>query len=1179
MLPNFSIKKPYTIIVGVIIVLILGGISFLNLETDLLPEMDLPFVVVMTNYRGASPEEVETIVTRPIEQSLGTINNLKTISSTSRENSSMVVIEFNNDANMDSSIIEINSKLDLIKGFWNENVSSPMIMRLNPDMLPVMIGAVDIKDKDIKETSQILADEILPELEAINGVASIEVQGQVEEEIEILISREKIDHLNNKLLEEVDKGLHQAKSELISNKNKINKAKEDLAREESKQLEAMAQGKQGLLDKIQDLEKTIEGLAMAKSALESGDLTGLEGLLDEGGQNLPIEELSPDLLASKEEEVLALKSDLEAEVLKIDQAGEALKAELEAGKSQLIQGERAIDEGLKSLQAEEEKAFEKASLDGVISEDMIRGVLMGQNFSMPAGYIVEDDQSYVVKVGDKIKDLEELKSLFLFDTGVDSVGEVYLDMVADVDILDNSKEIYAKVNGNDALMLNFQKQSGYSTSEVSKNIWAKLVELEDKFPGLSLTALMDQGEYIDIVVDSVLKNIVYGGLLAILVLIIFLKDFKPTIIISLSVPISIIFAVALMYFTKVSINIISLAGLALGVGMLVDNSIVVIENIYRLRSEGHGFKEAALVGAREVAGAILASTITTACVFLPIVFTKGISRQLFADMGLTISYSLLASLIVALTLVPMMSSRIFKNLKEKDHKFFTSLTRLYEKALGGSLKAPILPVILSFLALGLSLFLASKMGTAFIPEMDAPQMSARVTYEKRYEEETKEKLDRLAGGLAEIDDIDSVGTFKGQSFMGGGNSENLDVYILLKDERKMSNKEIELEIERLSKDLGLDLTVDSSNMDMSQMGGSGIELVIKGRDLDRLKEISKDMEEILKNLEGSKDVTSDANNISKEVKIQVDKNKAMEEGLSIGQVYSIVSKEISKSTMATEINTNNKDYPVFVLSQDKRDFTREDLENIELKEDLLLKDLAEIKEESGLLSIARKDQQRYITVNSGIETGYNIGLVSRELENILKDYELEEGYRLEITGENEMINNSLRDLLLMLGLAVVLIYLIMVAQFQSLLSPFIVMFTIPLAFTGGLFTLYLTNNDLSLIAMLGFLVLSGVVVNNGIVFVDYANQVVARGHDLKEALIITGTTRLRPILMTAITTILGLFTLALGVGNGAEMLQPLALVAIGGLAYATILTLFVVPSMYMILNRRKHRRLKDEKIS
>lgn len=1232
MLSKFSVKKPFTIIVAVILVLILGTVSFMNLKTDLLPSIDLPYVVVMTSYPGASPEEVEMVVTKPIEQLLATTSNIENVSSISRENSSTVILEFNNDVNMDSAIIEINGGLDLIKPNWNDDIGTPMIMKLNPDMLPIMVASIDVEDMDAAGITKLVSENIIPEFESIGGVASVEGVGLIEESIEVIISPEKIEKLNQKILASIDSELSKAENKLLEAKREIDTGKAKLDSENKKQSSKLAEGEKAIAmgkEQISSVESTIksgeEELLKKKEELQTSmnvlnreeeQLLNARKQLESLGENISEEQRKElekvklglktiaqnkieinaalDTITNKISELEKQKSGIEAQKTELNKQEEqikegkaVLKTEMNKAKAQLQSGEATLNQKMSELESAKEEAFKNASLDGVVTEEMISGILSAQNFSMPAGYVSENNTDYLVKVGDKIQDIEELKNLLLFDTGVEGVDKVYLSDVADIKNIDNSDNIYAKVNGNDAAVLTFQKQSNYSTAEVSNSIREKIDEITKDNKDISITPLMDQGIYIDIVVDSVLKNLLYGGILAILILILFLRDIRPTFIIALSIPISIIFAIAMMYFTGVTINIISLAGLALGVGMLVDNSIVVIENIYRLRNKGVSATKASIEGAREISGALLASTLTTAVVFLPIVFTKGISRQLFTDMGLTIAYSLFASLLVALTLVPTLASSILKDTKEKSHNLFDRFVNRYEIILRWSLKHKGLVIIGVIALLVVSGFLGIRMGTSFIPEMESPQMSITIELPKEStSEDIKLMTDTVVDRIIDIDGIETLGAFRAES-MGGmgdnGNNNSMSIYVILDENKVSSNTEIGKQIKKLTEDLDCTINVNTSTMDMSALAGTGIEAIVKGREVDKLREISGDVAKILEETEGTTEVSDGLDENVMEIRVVVDKEKAMEEGLTVAQVFSNINTLVSKGKSSTTLTVNNKDYPVIVVDGENQNMTRSDLENltIELDKDgeetsVKLMDIAEVSQEHGLSSIKRDSQERYISITANIDDDYNIGLVSREFEKKLKDYKVPDGYKIEISGETEMINESLKDLFYMLILAIAFIYLIMVAQFQSLLSPFIVMFTIPLAFTGGFLALAITGYDLSIISMLGFLVLSGVVVNNGIVFVDYTNQLRESGMEKTESLILAGKTRMRPILMTAITTILGLSTLSFGVGMGAEMLQPLAIASIGGLTYATILTLIFVPVMYDILHRNKLGKTSDK---
>ena len=1333
MLPQFSVRKPYTVLVAVVLVLVLGVISFTGMTTDLLPAMELPYVVVMTTYPGASPEKIETTVTKPLEAVLGTTGGIKNVSSVSSENASIVILEFEQGTNMDSAMIELSSNVDLVSGQMDDAVGTPMLMKISPDMLPVMVASVDMDGMDVKEISAFADETVMPAFERIDGVASVDATGLVEQQVTVTLDQVKIDALNDKVLAGVDSGLADAQRELREGQAKVADGKAKLAEGEAalesqkdSALDKLAQGsaqvdgasatlsallseettltanqkafeaerdgythakqgyegintalagardtarqaaaaaaKQGVLDSVNALlaqmgrpavgtyeeaaavyaqlqqtqpglpalpdpavvgeqaaaavpanvdallaldDASFEAFKAQAGALPGGEqlaaltkesLTQLRGAALRADTRLPEVEAELSNIATRLAVISGMKPALEENLKKAQDA----YAELEKGKmtavNELTRGEVTLSTTKTQLEDAEQKladaqeqfdqardaAYKKADLSGVLTADMLGNILMAQNFNMPAGYITEGEEQYLVKVGEEYASLEELENTLLMHMDVDGVGDVRLSDVADIALTDNAGESYAKVNGNDGVVLSFQKQSTASTATVSQRINSAIAQLQEQNPGLHITPLMDQGDYIDMVVGSVLSNLLWGGLLAIIVLIFFLKDAKPTFIVACSIPFSLMCAITLMYFTDVTLNIISLSGLALGVGMLVDNSIVVIENIYRLRSLGVPASKAAIQGAKQVSGAIFASTLTTICVFLPIVFTQGISRELFTDMGLTIAYSLLASLVVALTLVPAMGAAVLKNTKEKSHRWFDAFVEGYQRMLGWALrhKAPVLSGVTALLAI--SIFLTTQMGTAFIPAMDSPQMSATLTMPRgAAQQDAYAMADTVMERIAAVDGVETVGAMSGgsgmSSMMGGSSSGgSITYYILLSDDRTATNADVSAAIEAQVADLDCTVEVQESTMDMSALGGSGVELVITGRGLDEMNAIADDLRGILRSTEGLVDISENSVTGNPETRITVDKYKAMQHGLTVAQIYSELAAELKAENTATTLTLDGTDTPVVVVKPAGQAPTRGNImdhaftvTNAEGEEEIVrLYDIAAKQETDSVSSINRENGARTMSVSAGVDARHNIGLVSRELEKKLADYELPEGYTVEIAGENETINSAMTDLVKMIALAVVFIYLIMVAQFQSLMSPFIVMFTIPLAFTGGLLALWLTGSELSVIAMLGFLVLAGVVVNNGIVFVDNINQLRLAGMDRTEAILETGRTRIRPVLMTALTTILAMSTMALGIGDGAEMTQPMAIVTIGGLTYATLLTLLVVPVLYDIFRKK-----------
>lgn len=1085
MIPKFSVKRAYTVAVSVIIVLILGTVSFMNMTTDLLPSMDLPYVVVNTPYPGASPEKVEGFVTRPLEQSLSTTSGLKNISSTSSENVSSIILEFNQDVNMDSAMIDISGKIDMVKGNIEDEVASPIIMRLNPDMMPVMMLSIDIEGMDINQVTEYVKDSIIPRFERVEGVGSVAAQGLIENQLKVTLDNDKISSINNKVIANLELKFKEQEKNLINANDEIKKYKE-----------------------------------LLKSQ------TGLK------------------------------------------------KKQLEEAQREIENREQQLKEANDQLKAAKDSAYKSADIANKITPEMIGNILMAENFSMPAGHIKDGETQYSIKVGEKFNSKEEIENLLLFDTGVEGVGTIRVKDVAKVEFSDNSNETYTNINGNEGVILTFQKASNYSTTDVSKSINEAIKDISKVNKNVHITTLMDQGVYINMVIDSVLSNLVYGGILAIIVLMIFLKSFRTTVIVAFSIPISLLFSLVLMYFSGVTLNIISLSGLALGVGMLVDNSIVVIENIYRLKNEGMSSVKAAIYGTNQVAAAISASTLTTICVFLPIVFTHGMTKQLFVDMGLTIAYSLVASLLVAITLVPAMSSRLINNIGNKEHKWFDKFVDLYEIMLKKSLSHKWVVLLFTIGLLIFSGYSAINMGTSFMPTMDSTQMSATMTMPKESKRsETIKTSNEFIDRILTIEDVETVGALEGNQ-MGPTKSGDMSFYIILKENKKLSNTQVEQVIYNKTKDMNCKIDVSASNMDMSALGGSGISIQVKGNEFDMLQKISNDIANILKDVKGTKDISNGLKDADTEIRIIVDKNKAMEYGLTVAQVYQSVSKDLETEKTSTNVSIENKEYPVIIAKYN--DISRDTILNQKIKAskrneevEIKLSDIAKIQEAKSLNAIKRDNQSRYMTVSAGIDKGYNIGLVSRDAENKLKDYKVPNGYSVEMKGENETINKSLKDMILMGVMAIAFVYLIMVAQFSSLLSPFIVMFTIPLAFTGGLLALLITGNVISVISMLGFLVLSGVVVNNGIVFVDYINQLRVEGKNKKDAIIKTGRDRIRPILMTATTTILAMSTMAMGVGMGSEMSQGLAIVTIGGLLYSTILTLFVIPILYDLLHKRE----------
>ena len=1408
MIAKFSVEKPFTIIVAVILVLVIGVVAFLNTGVDLLPEIELPYVVVMTTYPGASPDEVESGVTNPLESSLAALAGLESLSSISAENYSMIILQFSQAMNMDSAMIELSSYIDIAEAGFADGVAAPVVLRINPSMMPVMLMAADRDDMDETAFSEYVEDTLIPAFQRVEGVASVNAVGLVERQVDIVWDEAAIEDLNDRILQVVDSELAEQQAELDDairevqegqqeledesekaydelagaageladgrlqlqlGKNALESAPEELeaAREE---LESTAEMLEGLLDMFAAQEQLEEGIAQVEEGLTQMEEAEEQILYYFGSYAMAertLDELSDQLLAAQQdlddayaayqhaaaaaaaapddpaaqqalaeaaaelersmsiaalalqalselagslpdmgdgdmpafdpsqmEDPAAVSAALASAVDMLDEASAAIsalqegKAELEAVYDELLSQQDMlemammqaggmdeadvydaldqVDEGLAEIEraqqelpqqeqdllaAEEElnegaaelekgqmklstelssaavqlamveaqldtaydefekareEAFREAGLDGVLTSSMLSGILSASNFSMPAGYLDEDGASMLVKVGEKFASLEELQELLLIDSGIEGIGAVYLRDVASVTLTDNSGEYYAKINGNPGIILSLSRQSMYSTAEVSDAINALMEQLQAEDTALHFTALSDQGYYIRMAVGAVMDNLLLGGVLAIAVLILFLRSFRPTLVIALSIPISLLFALGLMYFSGVSINVISLAGLAMGVGMLVDNSIVVIENIYRLRSLGVPPAAAAIKGAGQMAAAITSSTLTTVCVFLPIVFTQGLSRQLFSDMGLTVAYSLIASLLVALSLVPTLAANVLIRPLPQPSRFYQGLLSIYGRMIAFVIRhkwAILVPVV------AVAIFAAANAfsrGMSFMPEVDYGQLLVTVTAAAESEEaaapdaavvltaedeageaELQRQADLLTERILQIEGIATVGAFEGDmmglSGMDSGSGEeeySLSLYVLCDPESGLTGRAATPQIEQAAEGLPIAVRVENSSFDLSALVASGIEVVLRGDDSDVLIALAREVAAAMAEVEGLTDIDDGLSDMADELRVIVDKNAALQYSLTVAQVYQELAAALTQETPAMTLSENGMEYEVVILEDPAAGMTREKLEDYTftvetrddtgemVEEEIALTEIARIEEGQGFSAINHIDQARSHSVRAAVADAYNVGLVGQALELRLAEIDLPAGCSMTIAGESETINDTMADLYLMIALACLFIYLIMVAQFQSLVLPFIVILTIPLAFTGGLLALILSGSELSVVAMLGFLILAGVVVNNGIVFVDCVNQLRREGLERREALVQAGLTRLRPILMTVMTTVFAMLAMAFSDQMGAELLQPLALVAIGGLVYATLLTLLFVPVLYDLLQRR-----------
>ncbi len=1301
---SYSVKKPFTVLVAVAAILVFGVMSYVKMTPDLLPNMDYPYVIIVTTYAGAAPEEVESVVTKPMEESMATLNDIKQVTSSSAENYSLVMLEFEQDTYMDSAVVDILQKTQTLSASWSDSIGTPSIMRINPSMIPVMVAAVDSSEMDRYELSQFAEETVIPSLEGTTGVASITTGGLVEQTMTIEVSDAKLDAMNEEISDAIDKAMEDARQQLEDAQKEIDESKAQveagtaqLTNSGSGITDQIEQSTDELADTLTAAGEASAKLAAARLAIDAlnEQLTASENALQKAENTLAatdtkIAELEADSalyakalgepydsmdgsttledagldadtvaaltakgctdlngvrtlnslndvnltaqrttrasqavavesarvqteqlrvqIAEAEEEYAQLEADAQTQMDSLNAMQQELEnlpgelmggmtqlsiagGQLAAAQSALTQAQTQLDTAVQSLEDQLASALDAADLHSVITLDTVKSLITAQNFDMPAGYVYDEaGKGIIVTVGDAIENADDLENLVILDMGIDGLDPIRVCDVADIVYAYNVDEIYATLNGNNGLLLMFSKQSTYATATVSDNIRDAFDELSEKYPGLTFTALLDQGDYIYLLRDSIMSSLLWGALFSVIVLFLFLRDWRPTLITLCSIPISLLFALTLMYFTGVSTNIMSLSGLSISVGMLVDNSVVVIENTYRLRALGESTMKSAVSGARQVGGAVAASTLTTICVFVPIAFVDGLTRELFTDMVLTLSFALIASLIVALTLVPALAGKLLAHAKQQKETAFTRFMPKYKRSVLWAVEHKAVTMLVAVALLISSAALVLQRGFNFLPNMEMSQMMVTLTMpEDSSFAETTAAADEAAARMLEVYGVETVGGAIGDSAgsMLSSMTSDGDVtyYVLLEDGYKASR--VADAINERCADMDCEVNADANSIMsyMTQMlSSSGITVRVYSNDLDDLRESADRVAELLSGVEGTTNVSAGDEEPTSELHFTVDKEKAIREQLTVAQVYMKVAAALTGSADIIELSDDGTTYTVSLQTADKTAITPEYIRSLTFDvtaadgttHTVALADIATVEETESLSSIQRIDQRRYLDVTADIADGYNVTLVTDDAEAALASLSLPEGTEAEFSGERESIVDALKQLVIMLLVGILLVYLVMVAQFQDLKSPFIVMFTIPLAFTGGFLALYIAGMELNILSMLGMIMLVGIIVNNGIVLVDYINQLRLGGMERRDAIADAAVTRLRPILMTSITTILGLVVMVLGQSEATSLIQPLAVTCIGGLLYATLMTLYVVPVMYDALSKKELYHVDEE---
>jgi|AntRauTorcE11897_2_1112592.scaffolds.fasta_scaffold04525_3 HAE1 family hydrophobic/amphiphilic exporter-1 len=1005
-LSDFSIKRSVTTVMLILLVVILGFISLDRLNIDLLPEINFPGAAVITSYQGAGPEEIESLVTKPLENSLATVTNVKSINSISDAGQSTIIMEFNFGTDMDFAALDMREQTDLVSGFLPEDAQDPLIFKFDPSMIPVLQLGV-YSGQNLADLKSNVEDNVVPRLERLPGIASVSLTGGLDKEILIELDRNKMENYN-------------------------------------------------------------------------------------------------------------------------------------------------------------------------IDFNTVTQNLMLENFNVSGGQINRGNVEYIVRVTGKFKSIDQIREVVI-PTGSRG-GFIKLSDIATVK--DTYKEVstIARVNGEDSIGLTIQKQTDANTVSVAQSVRDEIKAIQEDQPNLNMVPIADQAEYIEQSINSVYRNAIIGGLLAVLVLFVFLRNFRSTIIIALTIPISVVSTFLLLYFSGLTINIVSLGGLALGIGMLVDNSIVVLENIYRYKQYGLNRVEAASRGSEEVGMAIAASTFTTIVVFLPVIFVQGLTAQIFRELALTVSFSLFASLIVALTLIPMLSSKILKLSKKQlnisDDTKLGFIKSNYRSSLNWFLHHRWIIVTLIVVLMALGGFLAIDLGAEFLPSFDQGQMT--VNYDLPVGtvlDDTQKVAGEIESILQDIPEVETIfsNIGVGDAMSGSAASESGTFTVLLKDlaERDRSTSEVMEDLRSKIKIPGADINIESQDMYMGGGMGAGqpVNIKVVGDDLAELERLSELVMEEMRQVEGVREISDSFEEGRPEFLINIDRSLAARLGLRVRTVANTVKSTIT-GDVATQYEVTGNEYDVRVTLKDKDKQNIEQIKNIMIPSPsgakVPLYRVAKFEISEGPKEILRINQERYSEITASLfQTDLNTA-VSAIQQRVNNNIELPDGYNIRFGGQFQDLQESFTDLFYAFLLAILLVYMVMASQFESFVHPLVIMFTVPLAIVGVIFGLYITRTTISVPSLIGVIALAGIVVNNAIVLVDYINRIRDKGKGKIDAILEAGPTRLRPIMMTALTTILALIPLSLGIGEGSELQQPLAIVVISGLLFSTFLTLYVIPVLYSI---------------
>ena len=1275
---KFSVKKPFTVLVAVIMVLMLGFVSISNMQTNLLPDVNTPYLMVVTVYPGASPERVESEVSDVMQNALGTVAGVEKVTATSAENYSLLLMQFSDDTDMNSAMVKVSNKVDQTTASLPSSCLTPSIIEYSLNMNAFMTVAVSREGSDVYDLSDFVSDTLVPYVERKGGVSSVSANGLIEKMVQVQLSQEKVDAINERLLEVIDAQLADARAQLDAaeaqieagraeynrqfknfNKTVSNTVMQQYSGEVGNAVETVRKQAQALLDSVNQLIAVVQEPEIQQALIDVRD--GLQRVMDKFNETgmkdidslieivAELREITDKLTTALQQlqerlntetgtegsTATDLVDDLQVQqslstvyntlndVIKAmddvpglmstfsDALGTYSQQQLEAymqfteAREMLNEYEKQLETAKQTYEDAKEKAMASSDVSKMLDIDTLAQLIYAQNFSMPAGYVKDSSgKSWLLKVGEEYDSIDDISGALLLH--VDGFGDVRLSDVADVEVIDNAEASFTRLNGERAAVLKIYKGSSSSASTVSDNCLSAFKELEAQYDGLHVVVLSNQGNYITIIVKSILSSMIIGAALAIIVLALFLRDIKPTLVVGFSIPLSVLFAVVLMYFTGMDLNVMTLAGLSLGIGMLVDNSIVVIENIYRLRSRGVPAARAAVQGTKQVGMSIVASTLTSVCVFLPVVFSSSLVKSLMQPMSLCIGYCLMASLLVAVTVVPAAASTVLKKAEPKQLKWFDKIQNKYAKSLEWCFQHRALPLVAAVALLVFCGWRVVSMGVELLPTITSNEAIVTLTTTKDLSKEDSYAIaEKAIDAMLNVDNVEEVGITTdtrvagmdvGQlglpsaitDLLNAANSYGTYQVNVMLDE-SLSSTQIETARQALEDALsGIEdctATVEISGMqELTSQLASGLSVKIYGADSDTLTQLSEKVVEIVNDTEGFANATNGLGSGDATINLQIDRDKVRSYGLTVAQVYQQIAAKLATTTTAqTPVSVDGRTMSV-EISDNLDPVTKENMMDITFETSVMsadgttttgtckLSDIATWVTGSAPNSITSQNQTQYVTVTANTLDGYNTTVQARELEKKLDAFalsdEMPEGCSFSMGGESDSVNYMVNEMVQWMGLALPFVYLVMVAQFQSMLSPFIVLFTVPLAFTGGLLGLLFTGQQLTMISLMGFIVLMGTVVNNGIVFVDYANQLRLGGMERRAALIATGKTRMRPILMTTLTTVLAMLQLVFSNDMASQLMSGMAIVIICGLSYATLMTLYIVPILYDILFRK-----------